>query len=279
MGYRKVSNDKEEKFRRPNNEDQVHSQGVSRQSNLSSLYFLQDQLGNRTIQRLIAQRSHEGSIKLDEETIASLQLEGNPMVPELTQVAGGVGPQLHRQLIAESIQRQEEAEAEPQAEPQARPTDGDVCIEDVNFEYYDVRGSTLAQVAPQLDPQEWGRCTYHFDYTYETTNGRVSRVDITLRLTVRLPRWQGQGWDNASPHVKQEWQRMLEALQGHEEEHAEIARRWAPVFKERLLNLRAGRVGQRYNQLLKKVDKETKEFDQRTRHGRTQGVTLDKSIE
>lgn len=69
----------------------------------------------------------------------------------------------------------------------------------MQVEEYSVTGSTLAEVAQQLDPEEWGRCTYTFDYSYETTNGRVTKVDIALQLVIRLPRWQGRGWEQASP--------------------------------------------------------------------------------
>jgi len=81
-----------------------------------------------------------------------------------------------------------------------------------------------------------------------------------------------------SPAAQAEWRRMLGSLEGHENEHAEIARRWAPTFQERLLGQRESRLQQRFDQTLRKAKKEQKQFDRRTRHGQTQGVSLDTSI-
>jgi predicted secreted Zn-dependent protease len=160
-----------------------------------------------------------------------------------------------------------------------QPDTGTVTIGNVQYDYYDVTGNTLAEVAQQLDPTEWGRCSYHYDYSYESTGGRATKVDTTLNLTIRLPRWQGRGWNRASQAAKAEWQRMLHALGTHEDDHADIARRWAPTFQQRLLNQRVGNLRQRFNRTLGQVRAEQRRFDRRTRHGQTQGVSLDTSIQ
>lgn len=224
---------------------------------------LQDCIGNQAVQRLLAQ--HGG--KFDQKTIPHLKHENEGAVSNQTEIVS-LGN-------ADTVQRNEEG----QEEPQPQPSNGEVTMAEFQTDYYDVTGGTLAEVAAQLDPEEWGRCTYHFDYSYETTGGRTNKVDITLRLIIRLPRWRGEGFDNASPAARREWQRMIEALHRHEDEHAAIARRWAPIFKERLLGQREGRVQARHQQTLREVDTETEAFDNRTQHGQTQGVTLDLSIE
>jgi hypothetical protein len=156
--------------------------------------------------------------------------------------------------------------------------DGTVTIQEPQADPYDVSGTTLAEVHAQLDPTEWGRCTYHYDYDYETTNGRATRVDITLRLTIRLPRWQ-EGRDEATPEARAEWDRMLAALRAHEERHAEIAREWAPTFKERMLGVREGNLASRHSQVLGQVDARQDAYDAETNHGQTEGVSLDLSID
>jgi predicted secreted Zn-dependent protease len=242
---------------------------------VSNLTHLQDQIGNQATQRLLARRSGQGSLKLDQETIARLQHENGPATRDLAHMIGQAEPQLQGQASTDTVQREEGDEEAPQAQP----SDGEVTIEDVETEYYDVTGSTLEEVAGQLDPDEWGRCTYHYDYNYETTNGHTTKVDITLKLTIRLPRWQGKGWEKASPAAKKEWLHMLKALEKHEVDHADIARQWAPKFKERLLNQKENKIQKRYNQTLQKVNQETKQFDQKTKHGQNQGVSLDTTIE
>lgn len=229
-------------------------------SDPTGLLALQHGVGNRTVRQLVEKANGHGSYQLDRAALLRLtQGEGSLVPDSALQTTTQAGP----------LQRDEE---------DAAPQDGAVTIEEVGYEYYDVQGSTLAEVAPQLDPVEWGRCRYQYDYSYETTRGRTTRVDVTLRLTIRLPRWQGEGWNRASPAAQREWQRMMQALEGHEDEHADIARRHAPAFKQRLLNQRERRVRPRYNQALGRVDRETRRFDRRTRHGRSQGVTLDTSI-
>jgi predicted secreted Zn-dependent protease len=161
---------------------------------------------------------------------------------------------------------------------QGTAEDGSVTIEEPGSDPYDVSGTTLAEVHPQLDPTEWGRCTYHYDYDYGTTNGRVTRVDITLRMTIRLPRWQ-EGRDEASPEARAEWDRMMAALRAHEERHAEIAREWAPRFKQRMLGVRARNATATYNQVKREADAAQRQYDTDTQHGQTEGVSLDLSID
>ena len=189
-----------------------------------------------------------------------------------------IGNQAVQRVLAQQLAAQEILQRD-QDGGTAPADDGVVTIQPVQPEPYDVTGTTLAQVSEQLDPTEWGRCRYEYEYSYETTNGRTTKVDVTLMLTVRLPRWQGQGWDDASEAAKAEWRRMMRALEAHEEGHAEIARQWAPTVKERLLNQREGNVEQRYNQVFVQVRAEQDDYDDRTHHGQTQGVSLDLSIE
>ncbi len=216
----------------------------------SALTSLQHGIGNRAMRRLLVQPHNS--------TLSTIQRD-----------------------LDEALLGDEEAlfgEEMPLATGGAADT-GTVTIQPVQNEFYNVTGRTLAEVAAQLNPSEWGRCTYHYSYSFETTNRRATRVDITLTLTILMPRWQGEGWDNASAAAKAEWNRMIAALRAHEEGHAEIARRWAPVFKDRLLNQLQGNLQQRFNQTLRQADAEQRQYDADTQHGRTQGVSLDTSIQ
>jgi predicted secreted Zn-dependent protease len=156
--------------------------------------------------------------------------------------------------------------------------DGTLTIEEPQSDPYDVSGTTLAEVHSQLDPTEWGRCTYHYDYDYDTTNGRTTRVNVTLRLTIRLPRWQ-EGRADASDAARTEWDRMMGALRTHENGHADIAREWAPTVRERLLGVQEGNVASRYSQVRGQVQTRQDEYDTQTQHGQTQGVSLDLSVD
>jgi len=235
----------------------------------ASLFLAQHALGNQAVQRILAQNTLPPN-----GAVLAHFLGGREALTRAVARAVVSEALPRREAEGEAIQRQEEETGE-----QTQADTGTVTIGDVTSDYYDVTGSTLADVYGQLDPEEWGRCHYQYDYSYDSANGRTTRVNITLALTIRFPRWQGAGWDSASPAAQAEWRRMLQALQTHEEEHAAIARRWAPTFQQRLLGQRENRVQQRFDQVLRDAKKEQKQFDQRTRHGQTQGVSLDTSIQ
>jgi predicted secreted Zn-dependent protease len=158
------------------------------------------------------------------------------------------------------------------------PGSGTLTIHEPASDPYTVTGSTLAEVTPQLDPEEWGRCTWNFRYTYSSTNGVATRVNIVLRLTIRLPQWTGTGWRNASDAAKAEWQRMLGCLRTHENGHADIARDWAPTLQQRLLNQPEADLARIWQTSLADHETAQHDYDTRTRHGQTQGVSLDTSI-
>lgn len=196
-----------------------------------------------------------------------------------SRLAGGVGARFgHRLGFVRKVPARDRTAAVQRDEEADTADDGTVTIEEPTSDPYDVSGTTLAEVHAQLDPTEWGRCTYHYDYDYGTTNGRVTRVDITLRLTIRLPRWQ-EGRDEAAPEARAEWDRMMAALRAHEERHAEIAREWAPRFKQRILGVPAGNATATYNQVKREADAAQRQYDAETHHGQTEGVTLDLSID
>ena len=253
-------------------EEQANRQAGGVCTEIPSLTSLQQRLGNRALQRVLTGSDGQGSIALDRETVAHLSHEHSFIANVLTDPTIGTMASAQSRAAVGAIQRevgQEEAPA----------TAGTVVIQNPSFDYYDVTGSTLSEVAAQLDPEEWGRCQYHYDYTYETTDGQTSTVNIVLRLQIRLPRWQGEGWDHASGAVKAEWRRMLQALRAHENRHAEISRPWAPTFKERLLNLPEADIQGEHAQVLQEVNDEQDQFDDETDHGQNQGVSLDTSIE
>jgi len=160
------------------------------------------------------------------------------------------------------------------------PSSGTVRIQGPSFTYYNVTGSTLADVRSKFpDDKDWGRCYYDFRYKNIYKNGVATRVDIVLRLRIRLPRWTGRGWRNASDAAKAEWQRMLGCLRTHENGHAKIARRWAYILQRRLLNQTEENVPGTYEAV--KVDH--KAADDKyclvtTKHGKTQGVYLNTTI-
>lgn len=224
---------------------------------------LQHVIGNRAIQRVRQSGVLKGEKPLSSYSPAQLRQA------VLAQVASKTD---HVPLI-----QKDDLDAETlDAGPTVADT-GTVTIEEPVLDEYEVTGTTLAGVHGQLDPEEWGRCRWTVDYDYETTNGRVTRVNITLRLTIRMPRW-GEGFDQASPAARTEWQRMITALRAHEDHHADIARNWAPRFKDNILGQRAGRAANKYQQTMNQMEREQRNYDTSSSHGQNEGVSLDTTI-
>lgn len=182
--------------------------------------------------------------------------------------------------LSKVMREVEEEEAEGQnTGRRGRANNGAITIAQPNYDFYDVTGQTLEEVGSQLDPEEWGSCEIHYGYSYETTEGKTTRVNLTITRTIRLPRWRGEGYRLASRAARQEWERMLRALRRHEERHDEIGRSWGPKIREGLLNLDEAVIEQTMSQLEADAQKKQDEYDENTNHGQNEGVTLDLSIE
>jgi hypothetical protein len=222
-------------------------------------------LGNHTLLRL-AERGHlEGEIPIRQMNPDGLRQA------VLAQVAQKTG-------TTSAIQKEDGEAEEPVPAAAGDTSTGTVTVLEPQVVPYDVSGTTLEEVGAQLDPEEWGRCHWNVTYNVQTTGGRVTRVNITMRLTIRMPRWT-QGYSEASAAARAEWQRMLTALQAHEDHHAAMARERAPRFKENILGQPAGEAGTRYQETLDDLQTDQDTYDTETSHGETEGVTLDTSIE
>jgi hypothetical protein len=138
----------------------------------------QQQLGNRAVQRLLAQG--DGAALLN--------------------------PQVQR----ESEQEQDKTESQIKV--------GQIEIEKPEIEHYDVTGNTLGDVSEQILPDDkWYE--YRYEPRYKADKGVINRVDVTVHITVHLPRWVGDGWESASNADKVEWLRLLQSLDiGNEKE-------------------------------------------------------------
>jgi hypothetical protein len=195
-------------------------------------------------------------------------------VPEAT-----AGKTLLAHELTHVLQQESAALVQQEVEQTSAPSDGTVTISEPVYTSYEVTGSSLAEVAEQLDPVEYGRCSWNYNYSQESTNGVATRVNVTLTLTIRLPQWTGQGWENASAAAKGEWQRMLARLRTHESGHADIARCWADTLQQQLLNQPEADLSTIWGQGLADHGDEQEAYDTMTQHGQTQGVTLDISKE
>jgi predicted secreted Zn-dependent protease len=235
-----------------------------------SLFQLQRQVGNRALTSILAKPSDHKSFKLDNETLSKVIRKRDSSTQRST--TASVMSQIFPNIAPEGA-------IMTKAGKGAKPDNGTVTIQPVKFDYYDVTGSTLAEIAPQLDPEEWGHCDAQYEYSYEATVGRATRVDIILTPTIRLPRLQVSGEKPLSPKAQKEWDRMLTALKTHENNHDKIARRRASVIRNSLVGKKESQLGDKFEKAVGKAQKAHDKYDKKTQNGKTEGVKLDLSIE
>jgi hypothetical protein len=149
---------------------------------------------------------------------------------------------------------------------------GIVTIPEPTVDYEEYSGATLADVAALLPEDEWGRCEWDFTHSFESTEGTITRVDVTLTRRIVMPRWVER--DQAPAAERAEWDRMVRNLRTHENGHATRARTWAPRLKQRMLNQPESEEANIKETFLTDHQAEQDQYDTDTHHGQTQGVTL-----
>ena len=178
------------------------------------------------IQRQLQDRHHLPAGKTgDRRSLVALsqqQLGNRAMQRLLAQVDGAA-------LLDPQVQREPEQE---QDKTKSQVRVGQIEIEKPEIEHYDVTGNTLRDVSEQLLPDSrWYECRY--EPRYKADKGVISRVDITVHITVHVPRWVGDGWESASNADKVEWLRLLQSLDiGNEKESTSdtlLPRAWLGV--------------------------------------------------
>lgn len=163
-----------------------------------------------------------------------------------------------------------------------------------NVEYYDIKGWDAALIHQEMDAKgpvdrnsgnrvwahtHW-RIKWKFDYLEENLNCSIQdvRTDVTVDFVV--PRWTER--DKASASVQSKWDKFYTALQQHEQQHAlygiqaarEIEKIIPTLPKKRLCKQIGEDANARAQEIIRKYNKKDIEFDAKTDHGRTEGVTF-----
>ncbi len=144
---------------------------------------------------------------------------------------------------------------------------------------YNARGRDLVAVSNVMEARGcWGRYNAHATYSYNSdTTGMVTEVTITARPVILMPRWAA--YSQASSAVQQEWDRMVAALQTHENQHHRVFQDKVNLFKRSLERTRGGKTtGQLtadWNTFARDLDRAQNGFDRSSQNGRRQGVRLD----
>ncbi len=167
-------------------------------------------------------------------------------------------------------------QAGPALQRAPAPKTGTVTVGKPTYTSFNVTGDTLADVYKVLSRRtEWGSCKSNFSYTYGA-NGKITKANVTVKTTIELPKWTGL--EKASKAAKKEWKRMMAALKKHELGHYTRAKRWAPKLKARLVGQPAAEEATIFDKFKSDAKAVQEAYDDATKHGQTQGVSLDLSI-
>ena len=158
--------------------------------------------------------------------------------------------------------------------------------------FYSIAGVTLAEMNQSIEQArswkdkstahaqtEW-RINWRFDVEGSSSGCRVKEFTTKTAITMTMPRWTTSA--KASQEVKDAWVRYYKALQEHEIGHCRIALAASAELKKRINALPAESECKVLRQNIEDVcervmdefKKRDKEYDERTKHGETQGARL-----
>ena len=156
---------------------------------------------------------------------------------------------------------------------------------------YPVTGSTLGEIHQSLrqarvtrNNTKWDALTeWNISWRFSLTNAAgacsVGTSAIKTSITLTLPRWTAP--TNATPATRDEWRRYVAALAQHELGHAQLAQLAAAGVRKKMSeppDLSCAELKSRLNAdcntVVENFKKRDQEYDERTRHGETQGAAL-----
>ncbi|PSQ83866.1 MAG: hypothetical protein BRD44_02980 [Bacteroidetes bacterium QS_7_67_15] len=160
--------------------------------------------------------------------------------------------------------------------------------------FYTVTGRTeqallrdLVQHGPRSDgARHFGRTSWtaRWEIVYEQASRpareapcRIRRADVYLDVEVTMPRWNAPS--NAPAALRRDWSSFLDALAFHEREHQEsiisAGRRVARALEDLTATSCSAleeKADTQARSIIEEARRYNRRFDERTRHGRTQGA-------
>lgn len=137
---------------------------------------------------------------------------------------------------------------------------------------------TLAEVATSVAERgEVGEASFDFDMRYRTRNARISRVDLTVTLTITMPAWAA--YEDRPDPEKEEWDRFHCALRHHEDGHISLFRRESRTTYDKLVaETDPDRLGPIVDDETRRIQGLSDAYDRRTDHGRTQDTPCGSTV-
>jgi predicted secreted Zn-dependent protease len=163
----------------------------------------------------------------------------------------------------------------------------------VNNIYYQVGGSTAAQLRAQMDQigpfnPKFGNRRYDaltrwivgWRYSYRVENNRcaIDKAEVDTNITITLPQWNPPS--QASGQLRKKWNRYTQALRIHEAGHKQHGIAASKEILRQLNNIPSYRSCQelqtaannRSNRVIARYNQQDINYDRTTQHGKTQGA-------
>lgn len=160
-------------------------------------------------------------------------------------------------------------------------------------EYYDIYGDEEHELREEMnekghldeDGEMYDAYTYwniSWNYLYKQTANVCSAesIDVTVDVTIHLPRWENQSGGSAS--LKSKWEQYIDDLTLHEEGHRAFADEGGQKVYETLSQIGAyptcdelkNKVSEKGQAVIEEVRSKNKQYDDETSHGLTQGAVF-----
>jgi len=147
--------------------------------------------------------------------------------------------------------------------------------------YYDISGSTLAELRRELDakgPKDGGRgvdayTRWYFRWEwpgYGKLECDLSAAVVHAEVEVTFPRWQE---DPSAPlELRERWQRYIDALAQHENGHVELAVRHRETVLQAIQSSTCENADESARRAVQSLNAANAAYDRKTQHGRKDGA-------
>lgn len=164
---------------------------------------------------------------------------------------------------------------------------------DEDVRYYEVTGETPAEIWREMrakgpvgkDGSKYNATTpwnlrWRYPYARSADGCATGPVTVKLSVVYNMPRWDRP--PGASATVARQWDRYIEALEEHEQGHADFGRQTASDIERALEAIPPQRTCDELSRLANDTGREIleenrpreREYDRRTNHGATQGTAF-----
>lgn len=163
----------------------------------------------------------------------------------------------------------------------------------VHTSFYYIDGTSATMLAAQIEKKgppgpgerrfaahtKWN-IQWKFRHVQEGVTCSMKDSAVLVGIAQTMPRWRGEGQGAAALNTR--WQKFIEALKRHEDVHKEHGIKAGGEIEKALLTVQphsncedlARAANAVAEEIVKKYQKLDEEYDRKTDHGRTEGVTL-----